>query len=371
MQKRQNCRPQALRQDAGECVVTGSRIVHACHVVPQCFGDDEYRRICGGSNRNEPTNLLLLTPSLHTAFDQFMFSFAPTGRGTHAVEVYVSDTLLDPYAGRIVRLAAGDAQLAAHRAACGRQGRAVGSQEREDDPDWDARTTFSTACEDVRPATRRFPDALGGHGTTRVSFAPKSSAERAVELVGLQSSERSAREIFMMLAFGDRVDCFDLVRRAAASVGITFPEGPERLDDSYAYFTKTNDELEAIARQAAKEDANEAAEDAKEEKEELRRQATKDLDDLIRSETQGRNLTENDYIRGLNALWKQQNIDMGHVALLEMLGGLSDKAKSTVLLVRGRSVDCPLDFKVTPYDRSIRMPNFKLLKASKLRFKML
>jgi hypothetical protein len=180
MQKRQNCRPQALRQDADECVVTGSRIVHACHIIPQYLGDEKYRHICGGSNRNEPANLVLLTPTLHAAFDSFMFSFAPTGRGTHAVEVYVSDPLLDPYAGRIVRLAAGDAQLAAHRAACESQGRSVGSQEREDDLDWDARTVFSTAHEDVRPAPLEGPNREP-QGTTQRDTDSERNTKNWVE----------------------------------------------------------------------------------------------------------------------------------------------------------------------------------------------
>jgi hypothetical protein len=184
MQKRQNCRPRALLQDAGECVITGSQIIHACHVVPHCLGNDEYRRICGGSDRNEAGNLILMTPTLHVAFDRFMFGFSPTGRGTHAVEVYVSDPELDRHAGKIVRLAAGDAQLAAHRAACWRSGRSVGSQERDDeDPEWDARTAFSTACEDVRPSTEGFPDH-GSTPTPRVSPAPEGSAEPTIELVG-------------------------------------------------------------------------------------------------------------------------------------------------------------------------------------------
>jgi hypothetical protein len=87
MQKRQNCRPQALRQDADECVITGSGIVHACHIIPQRFGDEEYRRICGGLNRNEAANLVLLTPTLHAAFDSFMFRLAPRGVGRHVVVV--------------------------------------------------------------------------------------------------------------------------------------------------------------------------------------------------------------------------------------------------------------------------------------------
>jgi hypothetical protein len=132
--------------------------VHACHIIPQRFGDEEYRRICGGLNRNEAANLVLLTPTLHAAFDSFMFSFAPTGQGTHVVEVYVYDSELERHSGKIVRVGAGDAQLAAHRAECGRQGRLLVPQQHQGDPRWDPRAAYTIAHVDVWPAPLEGPN---------------------------------------------------------------------------------------------------------------------------------------------------------------------------------------------------------------------
>lgn len=233
-QTRRNCRPQALRQDAGECVITGSRIVHACHVIPHSLGDAEYRRICGGADRNEAANLVLLTPTLHAAFDRSMFSFVPTGRGTHAVEVYVPDPALDPHAGKIVRLAAGDRQLAAHRAGCRYIGRQTGAQDRtDDDPDWDARTAFSTACSDVLPAARPAPAPCPAPFWRRTSGgpaapAPPGSVEWASNLLALTDDEQTERFWLGETAESALVKLIGAINLLSGDTGITLP-APDQL----------------------------------------------------------------------------------------------------------------------------------------------
>jgi hypothetical protein len=246
MQKRQNCRPVALLQDAGECVITGSRLVQACHIIPQAFGDEEYHRICGGMSRNEPANLVLLTHTLHAAFDDFMFSFAPTGRGTYAVEVYVSDPELDLHEGKIVRLAAGDMQLAAHRAKCACVGRRVGSQERDlnldgdirlmaqvfhavcsqkrdEDLDSDAGSIFSAAYEDIHPTIR--PQILAA--VDPVENIPRSAVDIALDITRASLDETTKRSLIIIKAFHLSENIMGLIAKTGKCLGIHLTMPPK------------------------------------------------------------------------------------------------------------------------------------------------
>jgi hypothetical protein len=110
---------------ASRCVITGSRVSQICHIIPQTVSNEQYRCFCGGNDHNEADNLIVLTPTLHAAFEQFMYSFAPMTQapGLYVLEVYESDPELDRFAGVPVRLISGAKQVAAHREACARAGR--------------------------------------------------------------------------------------------------------------------------------------------------------------------------------------------------------------------------------------------------------
>jgi hypothetical protein len=299
--------------------------VHACHIVPQCFGDEEYRRICRGSDRNEPANLLLLTPTLHTAFDRFMFGFAPTGRGTHAVEVYVSDPELDRHDGKIVRLASGDVQLAAHRAACRHQGRSVGSQERHEDFDWDARTTFRTACEDVRPtkANAQVPDV-------RISTTLDQGAF-AIAIARLVSAERSGRKILSFDISSEWTDLLTAIYGLGSACGIVLPSPrsyttcldgmPDNFDVCLRDMDKYGEEMQEMTRSMDRAAEKRASDEAKEKEQALCQARER----VFISETNARHSIELDYLRDLDVIWKEQSVDMTHVALPETLGGFSIK----------------------------------------------
>jgi hypothetical protein len=70
-----NYSKQAEIQDSKRCVVTGSKIYDICHIVPRELENPTYEEVTARKNIDEPENLILLTPTLRRAFDNFQLDF--------------------------------------------------------------------------------------------------------------------------------------------------------------------------------------------------------------------------------------------------------------------------------------------------------